>query len=228
MTTTETFPTAQGHARLHVTNAPGRPWAVVVLGHGAGGGVEAKDLVALATGLPSHGISVVRVEQPWRVAGRRIAPAPAVLDAAWLPAVEEAVRAVPGVPLVVGGRSAGARVACRCAEATGAVGVVALAFPLHPPGRPDRSRVGELAISAPLLVVQGERDSFGAPEEFSGVEVVAIPAGDHGFAVPRRGPLTSGEVDSLLVAAVVNWMSPWVRGRTRRESATRVSALPPA
>jgi len=228
VTTTHQVPTDHGPARLHVDAALGRPRALVVLGHGAGGGVAARDLAALAVGLPSHGITVVRVEQPWRVAGRRIAPAPALLDAAWLPAVRAAVSAVPGVPLVVGGRSAGARVACRCAAATAAAGVLALGFPLHPSGRPERSRAGELAVRVPLLVVQGERDAFGRPEEFAGVEVVAITAADHGFAVPRRGPLTHGEVDSLLVAAVVNWMSPWARRRSGRESATRALALPPA
>ena len=118
--------------------------------------------------------------------------------------------------------------ACRCAASTAAAGVVALGFPLHPRGRPDRSRAGELAVPVPLLVVQGERDAFGGPEEFAGVEVVAIPAADHSFAVPRRGPLTAGEVDGLLVAAVVRWMSPWARRRSGRESATRAPALPPA
>ena len=113
----------------------------LVLGHGAGGGIEARDLVALAKALPERGVTVVRVEQPWRVAGRKVAGPPATLDRAWL-AVLEAL-AVAG-PLVVGGRSAGARVACRTAAQVGAAGCLALAFPLHPPGRPEKSRLDEL------------------------------------------------------------------------------------
>ena len=222
MTRTRLVRTAHGQARLHVDLAPRSERALLVLGHGAGGGVGAPDLAALADALPARGISVVRVEQPWRVAGRRIATAPASLDAAWVRAVAVAGRLSPGAPLIVGGRSAGARVACRCVEETAARGVLALAFPLHPPNRPERSRAAELAVAPPLLVVQGERDALGTPQELrraltqnlpargspggSGRQLVVIPAADHGFGVPRRGPLTSSEVASLIVEAVVGWM----------------------
>jgi predicted alpha/beta-hydrolase family hydrolase len=155
-----------------------------VLGHGAAGGVTSKDLVAVTDVARSEGISVALVEQPYRVAGRR-APAPAhQLDAAWT-AVVEYLRAgpLPGLPLVVGGRSAGARVACRTAKASGALAVICLAFPLQPPSRsgaaPRPSRLPELdAVSVPILVVQGERDRFGIPPATARRAVVLVP-GDH-------------------------------------------------
>ncbi|MFZ0323836.1 MAG: alpha/beta family hydrolase [Actinomycetes bacterium] len=220
--------TPEGDARVHIDPALGRRRALLVLGHGAGGGVEAADLVALARHLPNRGVTVVRVEQPWRVAGRRLAPRPAALDAAWGPAVAAAVRTAPDLPLLVGGRSAGARVACRCASKVGALAVLALAFPLHPPGRPDRSRAAELAVGMPLLVVQGERDPFGRPEEFAGVQVVPIPAADHGFQVPRRGPITGHEALTMLTEAVGPWVEEVADPSSGRESSPRVAVLPPA
>lgn len=177
--------TPVGEARVHVAPAR-RPRVTLVLGHGAGGGIEARDLAALARELPPLGITVLRVEQPWRVSGRKVAAAPAVLDRGWL-AVLEAVT-VQG-RLVVGGRSAGARVACRTARAVGATAVVALAFPLHPPGRPEKSRAEELlGAGVPTLVVQGDRDAFGGPGALPrrpGLTVVAVPGGDHSMRVTR-------------------------------------------
>jgi uncharacterized protein len=172
----------RGRANLH---APKDPRAALVLGHGAAGGVEAPDLVAAREAARSQSISVAMVEQPYRVAGRR-SPAPATqLDAAWI-AIVEALRAeqLGDLPLIVGGRSLGARVACRTAEATGAVAVLCLAFPLEPPGRagkPPQSRLPELeAVALPTLVVQGERDRFGIPPPGPSREVVTVP-GDHGL-----------------------------------------------
>lgn len=179
----------------------------LVLGHGAGGGAHAPDLTALAASLPARGVTVVRLEQPWRVAGRCIAPAPATLDRAWLAAVPQI--ALEG-PLVVGGRSAGARVACRTARTLGAVAVLALAFPLHPPGRLDRSRAHELlGAGVPTLVVQGDRDVFGAAADFPpGARVVAVPEADHSFAVRRRhGTLTGDEALQRIVDAVDAWLA---------------------
>ncbi len=197
--------TPAGEARLFADLPEGRALALLVLGHGAGGGIDARDLAALARELPAHGIAVVRVEQPWRVAGKRVASPPAQLDKAWLVAVPEAVRrtGVSG-PVFVGGRSAGARVACRTAGDVGAAGVVALAFPLHPPGRPDRSRVAELlGTDVPVLVVQGDRDSFGGPAELpDGPRVVPVPGADHGFKVPASSPLSQAEALALIVTAV--------------------------
>lgn len=199
-------PVGPARAVLHPAATPA---ATLVLGHGAGGGIDARDLTALARALPAYGVSVVLVEQPWRLAGRRLAPAPAVLDRGWLAAVPALE---VGGPLVVGGRSAGARVACRTASALGAVGCLALAFPLHPPGRPERSRVAELQNpGVPTLVVQGERDPFGRPEEFlSGGELVSVtvrpvPAADHGFAVPRRSSRGQEETLADVVADVARW-----------------------
>jgi len=176
-----------------------------VLGHGAGGGIEAADLVALAKALPALGISVVRVEQPWRVAGRKVATAPPTLDRAWV-AVLEAL-ALRG-PVVVGGRSAGARVACRTAAGTGAAGVVALCFPLHPPGRPGSSRLGELeAAGVPVVVVQGERDPFGGPPEFpAGLDVRAVPYADHSFRVARGVPATPQQTLARVCDHVTSWL----------------------
>jgi predicted alpha/beta-hydrolase family hydrolase len=178
----------------------------LVLGHGAGGGIAARDLVALADALPERGVTVVRVEQPWRVAGRKVAGPPPTLDRAWLAVLE--LLAVGG-PLVVGGRSAGARVACRTAVQVGAVGCLALAFPLHPPGRPERSRFDELAgAGVPTLVVQGERDAFGGPAAFptlpTACELLAVPAADHSFRVPK--PHDQAGTVSLLARAAGDWL----------------------
>jgi predicted alpha/beta-hydrolase family hydrolase len=156
----------------------------LVLGHGAGGTLStvSADLAALADGLPATGVRVLLVDQPWRVAGRRVAPAPARLDEAWCAVLDALPR---DLPLVAGGRSAGARVACRTAASTGAVGVVALAFPLHPPGRPETSREAELLGSGvPTLVVQGRRDAFGRPDELPQAPRVTVVAvdGDHSLA----------------------------------------------
>jgi predicted alpha/beta-hydrolase family hydrolase len=153
--------------------------AWLVLGHGAGGGVNAPDLVAARNAAIGAGVSVALVEQPYRVAGRR-SPAPArQLDAAWVAVIDQLDRG--GLPLIAGGRSAGARVACRTADAAGATAVLCLAFPVHPPGRPEKSRLDELdAVTAPTLVIQGTRDPFGMPPEGPNRSVVKIP-GDHGL-----------------------------------------------
>jgi hypothetical protein len=198
--------TPLGEARVDVAVAR-RPRATLVLGHGAGGGIEAADLAALARVLPERGVTVVRVEQPWRVAGRKVATPPATLDTAWCAVL--AALSLDG-PLVVGGRSAGARVACRTAASAGAAGVVALAFPVHPPGRPERSRLAELTgAGVPTLVVQGERDSFGGPTALPAdpaYEVRPVPYADHSFRVPRAAPLTSTEALQVVVEHVSSWL----------------------
>jgi uncharacterized protein len=170
--------TPQGTARVHLQLLE-RPGAALVLGHGAAGSVGAPDLGAASAAARGAGVAVALVEQPYRVAGRRSAPPAARLDAAWLAVVDQ-LRAGPlgGVPLICGGRSSGARVACRTAAATGAAGVLCLAFPLEPPGR-SPSRAPELdAVTVPVLVVQGERDSFGMPAPGPARTVVPV-AGDH-------------------------------------------------
>ena len=168
--------TPHGPARAHV-HAADEPAGALVLGHGAGGGVAARDLVAATTAAQAIGVSVALVEQPYRVAGRR-SPAPAAqLDAAWIAVVEQLRATTLGdLALVVGGRSAGARVACRTAAQTGAVGVLCLAFPVHPPGRPEKTRLPELdAVAVPTLVVQGASDPFGMPPAGPQREVVTVP-----------------------------------------------------
>ncbi|MFG3103444.1 alpha/beta family hydrolase [Streptomyces sp. NPDC048182] len=201
----EVVETAAGPARL-TWHPAAAPRLVLALGHGAGGGVEARDLVALAAALPAHGVSVALVEQPWRVAGKKLAPAPKTLDTGWRglwPAL-----AAPGLPVVAGGRSAGARVACRTAAELGARAVLALSFPLHPPGRPEKSRAEELlGAGVPILVVQGGNDPFGRPAEFpaGGHRLVEVPGADHGFAVPKRGALTQDEALRTITGAAREW-----------------------
>jgi uncharacterized protein len=204
MSDVRVYRTSVGDGRLHADRAK-HPLAALVLGHGAGRGVDSPDLVALATVLPRRGVTVFRIEQPWVVAGKKVAPRPETLDLGTVAALNSIrVRS----PLVIGGRSAGARSACRVARRMGAVGCVALSFPLHPPGRPESSRLAELrAVGLPTLVVQGERDAFGAPSEFpDSTELVAIPDADHGFAVPARAALTREQTLDRVVDAVLQWV----------------------
>jgi predicted alpha/beta-hydrolase family hydrolase len=177
----------------------------LVLGHGAGGGAESPDLAALTAEAAGAGWLVHRVDQPWRVAGKRIAPAPPRLDEAW-GAVLDRLRITDRLPgrLVLGGRSAGARVACRTSAAEGAAGVLALSFPLHPPGRPEKTRAPELTgVGVPIVVVQGETDAFGRPGDVAAVlagsglaSVYAVP-GDHSL---KKNP-------GLAAAAALSWLT---------------------
>jgi uncharacterized protein len=223
--------TEAGDARITRFPARGTRRAILALGHGAGGGIEAADLQALAAALPDDGIEVALVEQPWRVAGKKIAPAPKTLDVGWLPVIEalrsdaeqstggkarraeteganiESRQAATAVPIIVGGRSAGARVACRTGHATGAAGVLALAFPLHPPGKPEKSRADELlATGLPTLVIQGATDPFGSADEFPRLpkshRLVGLPAGNHAFAVKK----SEAPVLDAIVEATVAWL----------------------
>jgi uncharacterized protein len=173
--------TPHGPARAHL-HLVEEPKAALVLGHGAGGGVESRDLVAAKEVAQAENVSVALVEQPYRVAGRRAPAPPARLDAAWTAVVGQLRAAeLANLPLIAGGRSLGARVACRTAEATGAVAVLCLAFPVHPPGRPEKSRLEELdAVTLPTLVVQGVSDPFGMPPPGPQREVVQVK-GDHGL-----------------------------------------------
>lgn len=200
--------TPVGPARAFVHQAA-RAHTTLVLGHGAGRGSDTLDLMALANGLPARGVGVIRVDQPWVVAGRRLAPAPRTLDRAWL-------AIVPSLPvvgrLVVGGRSAGARVACRTAVALDAAACLALSFPLRPPGERSASRLSELeAAGVPTLVVQGDRDPFGTAADFppgrGGSYVVQEVPGNHGFEVERR------RADLDPPARILHVVSAWLDGR---------------
>jgi predicted alpha/beta-hydrolase family hydrolase len=195
-----TLPTPHGPAAAHLHPAD-EPRAALVLGHGAGGGVEAPDLVAATEAGLAEGFSVALVEQPYRVAGRRSSPQAHQLDAAWASVVEQLAQGdLDGLPLVTGGRSAGARVACRTAADTGAAAVLCLAFPLQPPSRKEKppapDRLHELeAVEVPVLVVQGENDRFGIPPAGYDRDVVQVP-GDHSL---RK--------DSVAVSsAVADWL----------------------
>ncbi|MFC7263157.1 alpha/beta hydrolase family protein [Streptomyces lutosisoli] len=203
--TTESVETDAGTARVTWHRAR-KARLVLAVSHGAGGGIEARDLQALAEVLPGQGVSVALVEQPWRVAGKKVAPAPKTLDVGWRGVWPVLVK--PGLPVVSGGRSAGARVACRTATELGAAAVLALGFPLHPPGKPEKSRADELLGSGvPTLVVQGGNDPFGKPEEFpkGSYELIEVPYGDHGFAVPKRAPLDQADALKIITDGVVQW-----------------------
>lgn len=209
--------TPVGPARLHAYRAT-RARALVVLGHGAGRGVDTPDLLGLARDLPPEGVAVVLVDQPWVLAGRRVAAAPAQLDRAWVAALAHVRRAAGvthAVPVVVGGRSAGARVACRTSVQVGAAGVLLLAFPLVPPAaRHDTAkrakawaaRSSELSVpweaAVPLVLVQGDRDAFGSAGDlaaalaFTGADgvpleraahLLAVPGADHSLSVAQGG-----------------------------------------
>lgn len=210
MSTERLLPTPYGDARLVVDRAR-VPVATLLLSHGAGNGIDTRDLEALAHYLPRNGITVIRLEQPWKVAGRKVATPPATLDAA-LTAAAASLRL--RTPLVVGGRSAGARSAARCARAVGAVGCLALAFPLHPPGRPEKSRLPELrGAGVPTLVIQGERDTMGRPEEFpADVDLSVVPGADHGLKVPARGPVSQDEAMEIVVESALEWIVREVTG----------------
>jgi predicted alpha/beta-hydrolase family hydrolase len=202
-----TIATPHGPARAHLHPAD-EPRAALLLGHGAGGGVGARDLLAATDVAVGLGVSVALVEQPYRVAGRRSAAPARQLDAAWTAVAERlGAQELAGLPQIAGGRSSGARVACRTAAATGAIGVLCLAFPLQPPPRrtgPAPSRLPELeAVDVPVLVVQGERDPFGLPPAAPGREVVVV-AGDHAL----RGDL----------AAVRAAIGAWLATRLERPS----------
>lgn len=179
--------TPRGPAEVRITDPAGSPVSMLVLGHGAGGGVQAPDLVRVHDAAVALGVRVALVTQPYRVAGRR-APAPAGhLDEAWI----STVRAIgTGLPLLLGGRSSGARVACRTAAELGAQGVLCLAFPLHPPGKPERTRAGELPVGIPTLVVNGDRDPFGVPMASGSVEVAVRPGATHDLRKDLPGTAT--------------------------------------
>jgi uncharacterized protein len=195
--------TPRGPAEIQITDPAGPPVSLLILGHGAGGGVHAPDLTRVHDVAVAAGVRVALVTQPYRVAGRK-SPAPAGhLDEAWTTVVTHLNDGA--VPLLTGGRSSGARVACRTAADLGAAGVLGLAFPLHPPGRPDRSRAPELPIGIPTLCVNGDKDPFGVPEPTADVEVAVRPGATHDL---RKDLAGTG-------AAVLAWL---VRhGWARRE-----------
>ncbi len=189
-------PTPVGDADVRLELPEGTPTALLLLGHGAGGTVDSADLAEVAAAAVAAGYAVARVTQPYRVAGRRSPPRAPVLDEAWLAVVEQVH--VDGLPLVVGGRSNGARVACRTADRVGAAAVVALAYPTAPPRSPDKDRLAELAApTVPVLVVQGERDPFGIPPEAPGRTVTVLDGATHTI----RGPAARAAA-----VAVTTWL----------------------
>lgn len=212
------IPTEYGEGRL-VMHRARRPIATLLASHGAGGGIDARDLAALAECLPRQGVNVALFEQPWRRAGKKVASAPATLDVG-LRAAADALRV--RTPLIVGGRSAGARSAARCAKGLGASGCLAISFPLHPPGKPERSRLDELAgAGVPTLVVQGERDPMGRPEEFPDplpgrTDLAIVPAGDHGLAVPRSAALSQEDAMDIVVESTLEWIVREIVGNADR------------
>jgi uncharacterized protein len=197
------LPTPSGPAWADLDRPRSAARVLLVLTHGASGGVNTGDLAAVRAAALKAGIAVALLTQPFRVLGRRAPSAPAKQDADWLAAIGvlRRRRGLARLPLVVGGRSNGARVAARTAPAVGAAAVVALAFPLHPPGKPEQSRAGDLEVAEaaglPVLVVQGDRDAFGRPEPAPGREIVVVPGADHAL---RRDP-------TAVAAAVVGFVT---------------------
>lgn len=218
MTATDTLvlgvETPLGPGRFFVDTAV-EPTATLVLGHGAGGGVDAADLELLARRLPPLGVTVVRFEQPWRTAGGRVAVAPPRLDVGWRAAMDF-LGAQPWTAsrLFVGGRSAGARVACRTANDFGVTGVVCLAFPLHLPGRPEKSRLPELLLpTVPRLVLQGSNDAFGGAAELAaaigstpGVSLVELPGADHSFRLAKASAFTPADLRESVYVEVADFV----------------------
>jgi len=189
--------TGAGPAQAEI-DRPTAPAFLLLMTHGAGGGVDTRDLLAVRDAAVGLGGVVARVLQPYRVRGARAPGAPGPQDAAWLEIVAAVSADYPGLPLVQGGRSNGARVACRTAAGAGARAVVALAFPLHPPGRPEQSRAGELrGAGVNVLVVNGERDPFGIPAQEDAARVVVLPGETHALT---RSPAAVG-------AAVGSWLA---------------------
>lgn len=202
--------------RLHVSAAQ-TPRAVLLLGHGASGKIDGADLLALAAALPAEGVTVFRHEQPWKVAGGPMRARPEQLDPGWGTAVRHVAEAHPYLPLVVGGHSAGARCACRGSanpDLPPQQAVLACSFPLHPPGRPDKSRVAELAgVTLPVTVVQGERDTFGGADEVRLAlpagwldqprrTIVKVPGAGHDL-VPLKRTMARADAMSMIVAGAL-------------------------
>jgi uncharacterized protein len=191
--------TVAGPARVEVDEAAA-PRFLLVLTHGAGGGVASTDLMAARqAGLDSGG-AVARVLQPYRLAGASAPGSAQRQDAAWLDVIAALRARYPGVPLIQGGRSNGARVACRTAEAAGAAAVIALAFPLHPPGKagdPEKSRAGELrSAGVPVLVINGDRDPFGVPDPADADRLVVLAGETHTLSKQR----------AAIIEAVTSWL----------------------
>ncbi|WP_433563709.1 alpha/beta family hydrolase [Nocardia sp. CA-151230] len=194
--------TSAGPAEVEIERrGRAKPRFLLVLTHGAGGGVDAKDILALRDSAVGMGGAVALVTQPYRVAGRRAPGKADVQDAAWLEIIAALRKKVRGVPLVQGGRSNGARVACRTARAAGARGVVALSFPLHPPGKPEKSRREELLAPGDIevVVVNGARDPFGIPEAADATEVHVVAGQAHSY---RAG-------FEEIVAVLMPWLERW-------------------
>ncbi|MFC4534756.1 alpha/beta family hydrolase [Sphaerisporangium dianthi] len=190
--------TPRGAAIVEVDEAVA-PRFLFVLTHGSAGGVESPDLLSVRDAVVAAGGTVARVLQPFRVAGGRAPGSPARQDEAWTSLVASLRERFPGLALVQGGRSNGARVTCRTARAVGAAAVVALAFPLHPPGKPGRSRVEELrGAGVDVLVVSGDRDRFGIPDQADAARLVVLAGEGHDL---NRDPARVGEV-------VAQWLGP--------------------
>lgn len=199
------IPTPHGDARVHLARPAGGHAGLMMLGHGAGGGVTAHDLRLASEVALGAGLAIALVEQPYRVAGRRAPAPPAQVDAAWCAVAEHLHGAeADDLPLIAGGRSFGGRIACRTARDVGAAGVLCLAFPLHPPGRPERSRLPELtSVTVPTLVVQGDRDPFGVPDPetlSSGITLVVV-SGDH--SLKKDAPAIRAAITSWLAAVIL-------------------------
>ncbi len=218
MDESRTVDTPDGPGELVLDEAD-EPAAVLLLGHGAGGDIDGWDLGLVASRLPALGVSVARFRQPYRVAGRRIFSSRPALDRGWTAALAVVRETWPGLPLFAGGHSAGARTACR-GEDAGQRGLVLLSFPLHQPGKPEKSRLDELlAVRLPVLVVQGGADAFGTAEEVRtavadkpGVRLVELPDAPHSLGpTARTSPELADERERRLLWAVSGFIEKRLR-----------------
>jgi predicted alpha/beta-hydrolase family hydrolase len=184
--------TSGGPAHVELTIPEAGASFLVTATHGAGGTPDTADVVAVKDAAERLGAATALVTQPYRMRGARAPGSAPKQDQAWIELTGALLKLTGGVPLIQCGRSNGARVVCRTAQAVGATGAIALAFPLHPPGHPEKSRAGELAAAGvPVLVVNGDRDPFGIPEEEKeNIRVMVLPGETHSLA---RKPAMIGE-----------------------------------
>jgi uncharacterized protein len=204
--------------------APSHPRACYVLAHGAGAGMTHPFMAAVAAELAERGIATLRYQFPSMEAGKKRPDPPALAQATVRAAVSEAARALPGLPLVAGGKSFGGRMTSQAQAAaplSGVRGLIFLGFPLHPAGRPSRERAQHLsAIDIPMLFLQGTRDELAKLDELKPVcdalgkraTLRLFHDADHSFHVPRRSGRTDAQVRGEMLDVLAAWVDEAIAG----------------